>query len=815
MADKASVATAYVTVIPEISGAQSNITNDLSNTMGAAGEKAGTSLGTSLLTKLKGYSKQITTAVGLASLTKVASDCVSSFTNLASETKSLQRTMGGSAEDVSSLSGAMKMSGVDTSKATTSLNKFAKSMSSAASGSSTYVNAFEQIGVSVTDASGNLRSTSDVIADVSDAFAGMDDGAEKTALAMTLFGKSGTTLLPFLNKGSAGIEELKDKANELGIVIDDTDMSKWSAYKSAIREWSTALEGAKVQIGSAITPFITFGTQCLDSVLVPAISGAARAFSDFIDGFSTNIDFEGITTALGGLGDAFLGAFGTDGSGTVADFGTAVANMINSVVPLLEGANPLFSALGSAIAFIADRPEVVSIIGGIALAFAGFSILSSISSSLSGVVGGISSIINKAAATVGALLGIGGAETVAGTASATSAGQILAAAAAVISLGAGVLLASTGLSMLATSAVEVASAGPAAAAVLAGMIGTIAAFAAGAAVLGPALTAGAVGLVAFGVAALGAGAGIALAGVGIQLVASVLPTICEYGGTAAAAMAQIAGASVTMAAGVTALGAGCTAGAVGIAAITVALAAADVAIAAAAGAMGLLSVAVNAVADGVSKMGEGFEKMGQGTEKLADKGSSAAWSLGELGAAAWSTNGNIEAVGKTVESVSSKVLAAVPSFTAMGASAVVAATTAQAAITTACRQMQLTINSLDLKVRVSVDKLPHFTMSGKFDAETGEVPTIGVNWYAKGGVFDKNALIGVGDNKRYSEAVLPLSPAVLGDIGQGIEDEMTVSDGVTIIMNGATLNSDTRMEEVAYNFLSEVLRMNKLNKAGA
>lgn len=36
----------------------------------------------------------------------------------------------------------------------------------------------------------------------------MPDGAEKSALAMQLFGKNGMAMLPFLNKGAAGIQEL-------------------------------------------------------------------------------------------------------------------------------------------------------------------------------------------------------------------------------------------------------------------------------------------------------------------------------------------------------------------------------------------------------------------------------------------------------------------------------------------------------------------------------------------------------------------------------------------------------------------------------
>lgn len=41
--------------------------------------------------------------------------------------------------------------------------------------------------------------------------------------------------------------------------------------------------------------------------------------------------------------------------------------------------------------------------------------------------------------------------------------------------------------------------------------------------------------------------------------------------------------------------------------------------------------------------------------------------------------------------------------------------------------------------------MPHFSLSGKFDLQAGTVPSINVNWYAKGGVFKHPSIIGVGE----------------------------------------------------------------------
>lgn len=60
-----------------------------------------------------------------------------------------------------------------------------------------------------------------------------------------------------------------------------------------------------------------------------------------------------------------------------------------------------------------------------------------------------------------------------------------------------------------------------------------------------------------------------------------------------------------------------------------------------------------------------------------------------------------------------------------------------------------------------------------------------VTWSAKGGIFSPNnpALLGLGDNRQYDEAAIPLSPSVLAGIGKGVADNMDVrgSDAPMVI----------------------------------
>ncbi|MBV4429079.1 hypothetical protein [Clostridium tyrobutyricum] len=68
-------------------------------------------------------------------------------------------------------------------------------------------------------------------------------------------------------------------------------------------------------------------------------------------------------------------------------------------------------------------------------------------------------------------------------------------------------------------------------------------------------------------------------------------------------------------------------------------------------------------------------------------------------------------------------------------------------------------------------KLPHFNISGKLSLNPPSIPTVGINWYAKGGEFKGNnpTVIGVGEGKD-SEAVFPLNDSTFGKMAKGITD---------------------------------------------
>lgn len=69
----------------------------------------------------------------------------------------------------------------------------------AGGGSNPAGKALAALGISATDAAGQVKGVDEVMIAVADKFAAVQDGRAKTAIAMQLFGKSGAQLIPTLN----------------------------------------------------------------------------------------------------------------------------------------------------------------------------------------------------------------------------------------------------------------------------------------------------------------------------------------------------------------------------------------------------------------------------------------------------------------------------------------------------------------------------------------------------------------------------------------------------------------------------------------
>lgn len=139
---------------------------------------------------------------------------------------------------------AADQSGADIGKLEVGVKKLSETMMMASNGSETNVEAFTKLGISMNDL--KKKSQEQIFEDVMYALAEMPQGAERNALGNQLLGKSYTELLPLLNAGAGGMDELKNRADELGLVMSE------SAVVSAVTFGDT-IDDLKMSFGAIVT----------------------------------------------------------------------------------------------------------------------------------------------------------------------------------------------------------------------------------------------------------------------------------------------------------------------------------------------------------------------------------------------------------------------------------------------------------------------------------------------------------------------------------------------------------------------------------
>lgn len=190
--------------------------------------------------------------------------------NRADELGKMGAKLGIPVEALSQLQHAADMDDVSLDSLSTGLRKLAQNMTTVGNGPAQQ--ALAQLGVNARDASGKLRSTQDVLGDVADKFAHLHDSAGKTALAMAIFGKSGSDLIPLLNEGRAGLKDMADESDRLGLTISSAASAEANAFNDNLHRVGDAMQGIVTRITTAMLPSLV----AISSMLASAAQWTAE-----------------------------------------------------------------------------------------------------------------------------------------------------------------------------------------------------------------------------------------------------------------------------------------------------------------------------------------------------------------------------------------------------------------------------------------------------------------------------------------------------------------------------------------------------------
>ncbi len=266
--------------------------------------------------------KEMVEAMGIALLAEHLVEAAKSAAEFGDRIEHAAQKTGMSAESLQGLGFAAKMSDVDFQSLTIGLTHLSRAMLQTQQGSLQSASAFRSVGLSAQQL--QSMSMDEVLAKVADRFHATRDGATKTALAMQIFGRSGAELIPLLDRGSEGIDALKAKAKQLGIVMGSDAVSQSAEFADRLKEISAQ--------GQAVT-------RNLMGELMPAMN---RIVDAFLKGSSDGGVLKEIFRQIG-EGAVWLTGFIAKLAATVEALGKTIA-MVAAVVSHPLSAKSIFEA---------------------------------------------------------------------------------------------------------------------------------------------------------------------------------------------------------------------------------------------------------------------------------------------------------------------------------------------------------------------------------------------------------------------------------------------------------------------------------------
>jgi len=198
---------------------------------------------------------------------------------------------------LSELAFAAEQSGASLDSVEKGIRGMQRSLLNAEMGSKTATDALSALGLSVDELSG--MSPEDQFTMIADAIGDVEDPSKRAALAMQLFGRAGSELLPMISENAEGIANLRKEANELGRTMTAEDAQAAAELTDAMNRVKSVFIGVKNQIGAALAPAMTYLADLVSrtsKAVVPLIRENAHLVKLFAVG----------AIAVGGLGAALM-----------------------------------------------------------------------------------------------------------------------------------------------------------------------------------------------------------------------------------------------------------------------------------------------------------------------------------------------------------------------------------------------------------------------------------------------------------------------------------------------------------------------------
>jgi hypothetical protein len=250
------------------------------------------------------------------------------FSEVGDAIDKMNKRTGLSTEFISEMGFAAEQEGANIEELEKGFRKFQQTLGDAASGNKEAKDSLDALGLSIEALMG--MSPDEQFYAVADALSKVENEAVRTEAAMAILGRGGSMLIPLLSKGSAGINELRRQARDLGLTFNDEAAASAAALNDALNALTRSMKAVWVWIGSAIAPSIT----ALAEALTPIVAGISRWVQEnrglVVMLAQVAVGVTAVGAAVIGLGGAFIvaGLVLSGFSATVGLLGAAFAGVL-------------------------------------------------------------------------------------------------------------------------------------------------------------------------------------------------------------------------------------------------------------------------------------------------------------------------------------------------------------------------------------------------------------------------------------------------------------------------------------------------------
>lgn len=231
---------------------------------------------------VRGFVGPVAAALSFGAAIRGAQDAMTSFDRIAKQAKSA----GLDPEIFQEYAYAAELAGVSTDQFSSALDAFNRNAGRAAAGKGELVENLRVLNPALLENIQLARTQEERFRLVADAIQEETDASRRAALAAAAFGDAGTRMVEMLRDGSRGLDDVAQKARDLGIVIDGDLLARAEDLND---EFSTATKVLDLQFKEALinlAPFLVSTAQGIGDVVgwIKEATGAAQEFYNYISG---------------------------------------------------------------------------------------------------------------------------------------------------------------------------------------------------------------------------------------------------------------------------------------------------------------------------------------------------------------------------------------------------------------------------------------------------------------------------------------------------------------------------------------------------